>query len=61
MTGAAVKQFEGKPSWKALVQHTLDYVRVPLSQKEPALMTQKSQGYITLMAGDGTIDVGALK
>ena len=21
MTGAAVKQFEGKPSWKALVQH----------------------------------------
>ena len=22
MTGAAVKQFEGNPSWKALVQHT---------------------------------------
>ena len=32
ITGAAVKQFEGKPSWKALVQYTWVYACVQSPQ-----------------------------
>ena len=61
ITVAAAKQLEGKPSWKALVQHTWVYARVSPSQKELILTSLKSLGYIALMASDGTNDVGALK
>ena len=61
ITGVAAKQLEGKPSWKALVQHTWVYARVSPSQKELILTSLKSLGYITLMASDGPNDVGALK
>ncbi|KAG8971138.1 hypothetical protein FRB90_010584, partial [Tulasnella sp. 427] len=33
ITGAALKQFEGKPSWQSLVQNTWVYARVSPSQK----------------------------
>ena len=60
ITGAAMKLYEAHPSWNDLVQNTWVYARVSPAQKEFILTSLKSLGYVTLMAGDGTNDVGAL-
>ncbi|GAW07925.1 endoplasmic reticulum Ca-transporting P-type ATPase [Lentinula edodes] len=50
------------PSWALLLQHTFVYAQVsPLQKKKLILTSLKNLGYITLMAGNGTNNVGALK
>ncbi|KAF8324139.1 endoplasmic reticulum Ca-transporting P-type ATPase [Cantharellus anzutake] len=61
VTGAALRQYEGRAGINDLVNNTWVYARVSPTQKEYILTTLKNLGYTTLMAGDGTNDVGALK
>nr|UJH94586.1 Spf1 [Starmerella bombicola] len=61
MTGAALARIEHAAPLVQLIRHTWVYARVSPAQKEFVLKTLKDEGYMTLMCGDGTNDVGALK
>ncbi|KMU88337.1 cation-transporting ATPase 4 [Coccidioides immitis H538.4] len=61
VTGYALEKFRGQKGLRDLLRHTWVYARVSPKQKEDILLGMKDAGYTTLMCGDGTNDVGALK
>lgn len=61
MTGHALTKLADHRDLVTLIRHTWVYARVSPAQKEFLLNTLKEAGYTTLMCGDGTNDVGALK
>ena len=61
VTGYALARIRNRDNIISLLRKTWVYARVSPKQKEDILTGLKDAGYTTLMCGDGTNDVGALK
>jgi manganese-transporting P-type ATPase len=61
VTGYALSKFKGEKALSEILRYAWVYARVSPKQKEEILLGMKDAGYTTLMCGDGTNDVGALK
>ncbi|CAI5757681.1 unnamed protein product [Candida verbasci] len=61
LTGHALNYLSNHDQILDLLKHTWVYARVSPTQKEFIITSLKDAGYNTLMCGDGTNDVGALK
>lgn len=61
VTGYALAKYRNQPGLPQLLRHAWVYARVSPKQKEEILLGLRAAGYTTLMCGDGTNDVGALK
>jgi len=61
VTGYALTKFQNQKALPQLLRHAWVYARVSPKQKEEILIGLRDLGLTTLMCGDGTNDVGALK
>lgn len=63
ITGEGLSYLENEQPklYRKVLPYVRVFARVSPKQKEYVIVTLKSLGYITLMCGDGTNDVGALK